>query len=671
MAAGQDPPDFPGGALPQLPTQQCPHCANITPVGGYCGVCGAHLVHPESKVATRRSHSFLANPDEPVLRLSVISSLFPHLSHRSSVPFRTGFALLAGLLVVFSATDLEAPVIALSAMGVPLLFQLYIYEVDLYEDSHLRLAAETLTIGAALGFGWALLGGHVVAHALQPTLGSSLTGYDVIEAAIVVPVVGQALMLVPLLLVLVLVPGFGGRRESLDGFALGAASALGFTFAAVITELANRLSAGLVPARSFTSILTEALVRGVCQPVIAAAATGLVGASVWVRRSEKGAVAAGGRWLTDPLVILAAVLSVEVGLGFADQARLADIPLLGVHLAATALMLVALRAGLHHILLHEQHDVAIGPAYRCPHCNHVVPLMPFCPACGVAQVATTKRQRRHLAPEGWPTLSPEAGAAAWSGYPMATVPAPRSHRRHHSLLVAVFASGLAATIVALVLTAVFEQPNTTPVQRCPDGLCPGVARLGAGDAGSPEPSGFQTFSAKDGRFDVALVGSGLYSTSLGPQSNSSVSLVYQPSSVQVDGQHLRLAGGEVQFADFTNSSGMNAEQVVNGLVSANAPSASLVYPLSDPLVGYEPGYGAVYDVNVNSSSGTQQEYRLLVMAAIEDNVAVVVWADGPDDASFASLPLLDHPSFIDMDIALAGLDVMINSVTWRQAGLGP
>ena len=153
------------GGLAPLPTQLCPHCNNVTPSGHYCGVCGAHLAHAGGPLAARRPHSFSANPGEPVLRLSVISSLFPHLSHRASTPFRLGFAALVGLLAIFSATGLQAPVIALAAIGVPLLFQLYVWEVDVYEDDHLLLTAETLLVGAGLGVGWALIGGHIVSEA--------------------------------------------------------------------------------------------------------------------------------------------------------------------------------------------------------------------------------------------------------------------------------------------------------------------------------------------------------------------------------------------------------------------------------------------------------------------------------------------------------------------------
>jgi RsiW-degrading membrane proteinase PrsW (M82 family) len=687
------PPEAPMATLPPLPTQQCPHCSNTTPAGNYCGVCGAHLVHPDEKLAARRPHAFMANPDEPILRLSVASTLFPHLSHRSSVPFRAGFALLVGLLVLFSATDLEAPVIALSAMGLPLLFQLYIYEVDVYEDNHVRLAAVTLLVGAALGVAWALLGGHIVSHALQPTLGSSLGGGDVINAAVTVPVVGQALMLVPLLLVLVMMPGFGGRRESLDGFALGAASALGFSFAAIITDLASRLSAGVVTARPFTSILTEALIRGIATPVLFAAATGLIGASLWVRRSERGSVNASGRWLTNPPLILAGFLLLEIGLGFADQARLADIPLLAIHLAGAAVALLALRVGIHHILLHEQHDIVVGPSVTCAHCHHIVPQMPFCPSCGVAMVATSKRHRPTVltgdttpttgdssddAPAaesepGWPTLEVGATSSEWSGYPLAAASVTRAHRSHHAYLLGIFLCGLLAITVALVLTAVTKAPDKTPVQRCHNGLCPGT--VGAvGYTGALEGPPAQVFKSSDGRFSVALFTSGLYPTpALGPTNSGLVSLIYKNSTARASNGTVNLAGGEVQVADVSGlSAGATAQQIVDAIVSKNASSASLAYPLPDALVGDTPGYGAVYTDNINSSSGTQVTYRIVVMAAIRNGVAIAVWLEGPDDTSFPSLPFLDHPSFIDLDIAIGGvIDLMVNSIQWRSSTLGP
>lgn len=683
--------------LPPLPTQTCPHCSNVTPAGDYCGACGAHLVH-QASMAARRPHSYSANPDESVLRLSVVSTLFPHLSHRSSVPFRAGFALLAGLLVIFSATGLEAPVIALAAMGVPLLFQLYIYEVDVYEDGHVLLTAETLLIGAGLGVGWALLGGPIVSKALQPTFGATLATWGVVKAAVLVPIVGQALMLVPLLLVLALVPGFGGRRESLDGFTLGAASALGFSFAAVITDLASRLSAGLAPSRPFTNILAEALIRGITSPVLAAAATGLIGASIWVRKSEKGSVAAGGRWLANPFLVLGSVVAVQVGLGFADQGRLSDIALLVVHLVGTAVVLVALRVGLHHILLHESHDVAIGPSTTCSHCHHIVPLMPFCPSCGVALAATSKRHRPRpgavgadgaspagaQADEGpapgdprgsWPVLSPGAPTPAWHGFPLAGAQSVRVQRAHHTWLLSLFGAGLVAITVALVLTAITKEPDTTPVPRCHLGGCPGLPGLtGSAASGTAEPPPYGTFRSGDGLFSMGLFIPVIFGKPKVAEAASKLALTFLPVSVRLGSTTVNLGGGTMEVADFSGSTlgGASAQQVVQSIASSDMPSASLAYELPDAVVGTVPGYGNVYDDNVNSSAGSQLDLRVAVIAAVQNGVAIVMMAYGPDDPSFESLPFLAHPSFIDLDLAINGdLDAIANSIRWTSPTLQP
>jgi hypothetical protein len=650
-------------------------------------------------VAARRAHAYSANPEEHILRLSVISTLFPHLSHRSSAPFRAGFALLVALLVVFSATGLEAPVIALAAMGVPLLFQLYIHEVDVYEDGHLLLTVETLLIGAVLGVGWALLGGPIVSHALQPTLGATLGTWDVAQAAVLVPIVGQALMLVPLLLVLLFVPGFGGRRESLDGFSLGAASALGFTFAAVITDLANRLSDGLAPSRPFTNILTEALIRGIATPVLAAAATGLIGASIWVHKSEKGTAAAGGRWIANPLSVLAFVLAVQVGLGFADQARLSDIPLLVVHLAGTGVVLLALRIGLHHILLHEAHDVVVGPSTTCSQCYHVVPLMPFCPSCGVALAATTKRHRPRpgaavagvpatgavdeaVSPTpsepSWPCLSPGVTPETpWVGFAVAVGQPSPVNRAHHARLLAIFSAGLVAIMVALLLTAITKEPDTTPVPRCHLGGCPGLpyqASTHLLGSGTPEPPPDGSFTSEDGLFSLGFFVPDILGRPTLTQSPSGLVLTFSSETLSNGTNTVHLGGGKIDVGDVSGAAlqGASAQQVVENIVSTDMPSASLAYEMPDALVGDVPGYGGVYDDDVNSASGEQIDYRVGLMAAVVNGVAIIVMALGPDDPSFQSLPFLSHPSFVDLDLAInGGLDAITNSIRWRSQTFQP
>jgi hypothetical protein len=238
-----------------------------------------------------------------------------------------------------------------------------------------------------------------------------------------------------------------------------------------------------------------------------------------------------------------------------------------------------------------------------------------------------------------------------------------------------FGAGLAAIAVAVVLTAVANEPNTTPAHKCTDNICsnpplrtPRAAagltsalNISVGGSADPAPG---VYNSPDGHFSVAL---GLLrwptQISLGGKTSSLISLDFPNVSIG----STQLSGGIIQVADYSGLGGATAQQVVDVLVSKNVASASLAYPVPDPLVGLTPGYGAVFNANLNSSGGQQVTYRILVMAAIKDGVAVVVWAEGPDDPSFPSLPLLDHPSFIDMDVATLGLDPAINSIQWTSS----
>jgi hypothetical protein len=377
--------------LPALPLLTCPHCAHAVPDAPFCGVCGAHLTDPAEQFAARRPHAYAAFPNESVLRLSIVTSLLPQLGHRSKSPFRVTFGLIATLLVILALADLEAPLIAVSALGVPLLFQLYVFEVDPYEFGYLIPTIVLFALGAGLGVGWALIGGPVVTEALRPQLSSTLTDGQALNAAVAVPVVGQLLMCIPVVLLRL---ARTARTEALDGFTAGVTGALGFTLAATLAELSSRLSTGISAHQPFLNVLTEALIRGVSVPLVAAAATGFVGATLWSRSGDVST--AGGRWLTSPVLALVVALAIQVGVGFTDVAGLSDSVLLVVHLAAVCVALLAVRIGVHHVLLHETRQgsaVSVGVPRVCPHCQHVVPAMPFCPQCGVAEHATARSQR--------------------------------------------------------------------------------------------------------------------------------------------------------------------------------------------------------------------------------------------------------------------------------------
>lgn len=408
-------------SLPPLPLEQCPYCGNETPAAPFCGACGAHISHAEGEVhesrharRARRHHSYAAFPNEHVLRLSAVTSLFPHLGERSRAPFRAGLAIVMFALAAFSVAQVQSAVIAVSAVGVPVLFELYVFEVDPFERGFVGPMLLAFLLGAGLGTGWALIGGPVVARASQPSITTNLTASTSLAAAVLVPIVGQLLMVLP---VLVLMRTERARTETLDGFVAGGTAAVGFTLAATFTNLAGDISDGVRGGQPVLALLTEAGVRGFAFPVVAALATGTIGAAIWrigrhtptaganqpgpelesLRGDEQQPAAGTPRAVFAILAAaLASALILQVGLGFAGIANLSDLDLFLTYVGVIGLVILGTRASIHWLLLTDAHHIRIGRPRVCANCHHLVPGMPFCPVCGVAEHATPRSHRRRL-----------------------------------------------------------------------------------------------------------------------------------------------------------------------------------------------------------------------------------------------------------------------------------
>jgi hypothetical protein len=394
------PPD----AADELAMIACRTCGVTVPLAGYCGACGAHL-NDGGSARPSRPHSYAASPAEHVLQMSLVSSLFPHLPHRSRAPFRAGLAVLGIALIVLSLLRLQACVVAVSAVGVPLLFVLYLQESDVYDNVPVRALLATTAGGAALGIGWNVLDRDWATIPARDLLLGTLPAGDLLRVGVLLPAASAVLMLVPVGVARLLRPP---QSESLDGFLIGAVSALAFTTGATFTRLSSQLYGGLrASGRTASSVLIEALLQGAALPVAAAAAGSLVGATLWVRR-RRDAVH-GWRLASHATPALVLTVAAWVGLGLLDVHTVSDVVVLVVHAAVALVLVVALRIGLHAVLLHEEQEVAVGPARVCPHCEHVVPSMPFCPHCGVAARAASHRHRRALALVGTPAV-PDTGS---------------------------------------------------------------------------------------------------------------------------------------------------------------------------------------------------------------------------------------------------------------------
>ncbi len=372
---------------------ECPVCETDVPAGAFCGLCGGHLKsEPGPGPHWLRQDTFGAAPNESVLRPSIASSLFPHLPNRSRTPFRVGLALVLLGLVGFAFLKLPAALITISALGLPLLFLLYLSESDVFRDMSKVSLAVSGILGAALGVGWVLLTGEMVARAYGVPMAAGLAIHHVVREGVIIPAGGMILMLVPTVLVRLSRPK---SRESLDGFVIGALAALMFAAGSTLTRLAPQFATGLLAHnRPIKSLLVEAGICGVTIPLTAAVAGGMVGMALWFKGQDTNPHEHPARTRTALWVLAVVVVVIHTGVAVTDIVGLPQMQMLVIHILMTAVVLVLLRIALQMALLKEAHDpIQEDQPLLCVHCEHVVPDMAFCPACGVATRASSRSSR--------------------------------------------------------------------------------------------------------------------------------------------------------------------------------------------------------------------------------------------------------------------------------------
>lgn len=365
------------------PLVTCPHCGSMVPAGEFCGHCGAHLTRGDAA----RQHAFAAVPSEPVVHLSIVSTLFPHLPHRRGGAFRWALLIGSAAVVILAALHLFAPATIAAAFLLPVLYLLYLYEVEVYESEPWLLITATMVAGAVLGYAFTSVTGEAVAS-LEI---SRDVGTSVLVAGVVLPIVAQALMLIgPLFLYFFR----SGLREPLDGFTFGAASALGFTLTMMLTAVWPLLGGPLVGSGSPLDWALRLLNTGILLMLVNASTTSVVTASVWLARYDLRHASRG--WVASVLATVVVATGAQVILGILSVV----VPDLVLQVAIRAIAAVALlmyvRLVIHQSLLAEGAAHEIGPDAACPECHRIVPTMLFCPACGVARAAA-KQTRMHSA----------------------------------------------------------------------------------------------------------------------------------------------------------------------------------------------------------------------------------------------------------------------------------
>ena len=383
----------------EVPSQPCPRCAETVPVAAFCGRCGADVSRPpHARLAAVRPASFAVAPGEAVLAPLVSSTLFPHLPLAYRNPFRIGMAIVAAGVVAMSVLRWAGPLVVLSALGVPALFVLYLWESDIVRDLPRHVLALVSALGIAFGVGWVWFTGGLIARAYGVPMAAGFVLENLASVGLQIAVGGVFFMVAPAVLVRFLLRH--ETREALDGFVIGALGALSFTAAATTTRLAPQFVSGLLEHVPPLRRLIEAVLYGVAAPITAAALGGLIGILLWFRPGRRAAERP-GLIRASLLGFTVLVLVIYLAIWLIDASPLPRWPQLALHLLMTSAALVAARLCLQLALLHEAPDRVPDLPVLCLNCEQVVPEMPFCPACGFATRAlsrSTRRQRRDRPP---------------------------------------------------------------------------------------------------------------------------------------------------------------------------------------------------------------------------------------------------------------------------------
>jgi hypothetical protein len=75
--------------------------------------------------------------------------------------------------------------------------------------------------------------------------------------------------------------------------------------------------------------------------------------------------------------------------------------------------------------------------------------------------------------------------------------------------------------------------------------------------------------------------------------------------------------------------GRSAKDVAKAAVRKSYPDATFAYEIPNAMVGYQPGYGEAADDWPQGSAAAYSRVRIIVMAAVKNDVALIAFATGP------------------------------------------
>jgi hypothetical protein len=215
-----------------------------------------------------------------------------------------------------------------------------------------------------------------------------------------------------------------------------------------------------------------------------------------------------------------------------------------------------------------------------------------------------------------------------------------------SVYVSIFGPLTAGVGVTVVIGLAVSMLLAPKLERyvCP----PDCGRPPLGDPVETNPR----FSGDDGAFSVAYPGEG-----------SAYEVTFDPPGI--NGVQLKYVGGDTGVLTlFGEQAGERTPaQIAQQLLSTKFPGATVDYEIPNASVGYQPGYGSVADVYPRDTSSGYTRLRVIIMAAVKHDYALIAMASGPYH-KFSPSYGSGHPSGANLEVAM-DMGKYVNSFRWN------
>jgi hypothetical protein len=380
---------------------ECPRCrAELPEVAHFCHVCG----QDQRSADLARRRSFAARPDEPVASFALISSIMPRGAGRRPQTYRIAFAIaliVASIAAIFGAMPIA---VLVAAFAVPVVYIVYIYDVNLWEDEPLIVTGLAFLLTGALTVGftilWTYLRGPVPygTTTYEGSLSAAPAVSSFLLVAVVVPIVGEAIRQVgPVLL--------ASRPEFddlMDGLSFGVISGVSYSCFDTLTRHWDLLTGGLQgsdPGLWVSLIFLEGFVK----PLIIGTASGIAVAEFsGLGRGYDGFTPRYFRGIGEAVLANSAYQAGTYLFSFVGDATLGVILSILWGLLILAILILRVRTVLHAGLMEaalerSARDLGAGPTAGLQYCAQCeMPLAEhaaFCNACGTAVRVQPKASR--------------------------------------------------------------------------------------------------------------------------------------------------------------------------------------------------------------------------------------------------------------------------------------